>query len=142
MLTDYNNEGNTFTFPAHLPSPYNDLLDKHTLGTGASWNSPLFANISGYSFPQRMIQLPIDWLAYLNPILMQSDGTNSTAINSYVSLLPPGPKEFGVAKILSIVLNTALSTIGQNLTWQGIMYGIHPQEQRMLTLSRSSCWAY
>ena len=118
MLKDHSNLLVVYTFPASLPPSFDDIQITSELGTGAAFQFALFANISSFSFPQRRIQLSTDWLGFLNPTIGQSDGTNTTAINSYMSLLPQQSKELGVAKVLTIMISVGLSTVGQDLAWE------------------------
>ena len=82
--------------------------------------------------------MPLAWLAYLNPTLTLSDGTNTTAINQYMSLLPQSLSGVGVAKVLTMMLNLALSGIGQNLPWESMLSQKCFKKHNVLTMSRSS----
>ena len=120
-----------YASPVNLPTKDRLFLDdnaKIPLGEDVSISNygPLYGNVSGFAYPQRPIQMPPEWLAYLNPVSTMQDGSNKTIINAYMSLLPPNWGPIEVAEILTYMLQGGLSIIGLDLPWQGICPIIHP----------------
>lgn len=102
------------------------------VGTPASWplytfmsgeselqSDPNFANISGFQYPQRRIDLSPRWAEYLNPVISSTDGRNTTVFNEFLSTSPTTFHEAGIAKIIGIMLSSGLGRHGGDLGWQG-----------------------
>ena len=138
MLADQNVIDRSYFFPVEVPTSLNGFINKVALGTAESWVAPFWANVSGDSFPQKLVKMPVDWLAYLNPTLEFSDGSNSTAINKYLSPFPQDSREAGVSKVITMMLDIGLSTIGQDLPWESKFSWKHFGKQGALTTLRAS----
>ena len=89
-----------------------------SFGEDIFYSTPVYANISGYAYPQRRISLSTTWLNYLNPIV-PSLGYNSTAMHILLASTPGFTDGVGIAQILSIVLACGLARSGVTLGWQG-----------------------
>ena len=121
MLKD-NALGITYVWPTDLPKPVAfNLKDQetHIAGSQLMLHKPVFLNDSGSVFPQRPIEMPVEWLEYLNPTTTVSQGTNSTVINAYMSHLANDPSEWFVALTLNYMIEYALATVGIDLPWEG-----------------------
>ena len=107
--------------PSDIPGPLTHLLnsDLGALTLGFSLYRPIFANESGSAYPQRPVQLAVDWLEFLNPITELADGTNITVINAYMSLFSDRLPEYSLAQLLTHMLDGGLAVIGSDLAWQG-----------------------
>ena len=123
MLTSFSDDGVYFK-PTGLPGSYATLLKEQgstPFGDGSlSFGWPIYANVSGFAYPERPIQLPPQWLAYLNPVSTLQSGTNGTIINDYMSSFPPNLGPLDIAQILTYMLHGGLAISGLNLAWQGM----------------------
>ena len=78
----------------------------------------IFANVSGSSFPQRSLEMPLAWLGYLNPTISLESGVNTTAFNAYMTSLPEGASEAVVSTVVMYMLLLGISTQGIRIPWQ------------------------
>ena len=88
-----------------------------SFGNDIVYSAPTYANLSGYTYPQRRINLSTTWLRYLNPIVT-SDGYNSTAMHILLASTPGFIDVGGTAQLLSLALASGLARSGINLGWQ------------------------
>ena len=98
---------------------------------------PDFANISGYADPQRRIKIQEDWAQLLNPICLKPDGSNTTMIHHYLSASTYPLEEDGTSKVMSAILTSGLSLVGNGLSYQGILSARHP-DVYIITFSSNS----
>ena len=89
------------------------------IGPGIEWHTPIFTNSSGSLYPQKPISMDPVWLTYLNPLIDSVNGTSTTAINAYMSLLPEQTKDFAIARVINYMLIGALPFVGFDTPWQG-----------------------
>ena len=116
------NAGEIWSSPTNIPKTLDSVFSSEArtrVGTAATIFGPLFANASGSVYPQRPIQVPTGWLEYLNPTLLLQDGTNTTAINAYMSVFSGAIEEVGVANVITIMMLFGISLNGLDLPWQG-----------------------
>ena len=119
--TDLTNLGEVFSQPVNLPSSFAQLnagADQGVYGIDESFADPIFANISGFNYPQRPLELPLAWLSYLNPTISLQDGVNTTAINVYMSTLPDDISVTVVANVITYMLLLGISSQGVDIPWQ------------------------
>ena len=123
MLTSFS-DNNVYFSPTELLSSYKSLLNNEGdlpvgLGLVPTFDT-VFANVSGFAYPQRPMQMPPEWLACLNPVSTLPDGTNKNVVNAYMLLVPAHLEPFSVAKILLCMVEAGFAISGLNLPWQGI----------------------
>ena len=123
LLSHTNEFAEFYAGPFGLPPSYGAILpdnDGTSVGTAMRVEVPIVANVSGYSYPQVPIQLSTSWLVALNPTVTLANGTETPAINYYMSSSPEGLSEWQIAKVFSLMLVTGLSKIGSDLPFRGI----------------------
>ena len=124
--TDQINLGSVFAGPVDQPLAAlqieNDLVgvasDK-LVGLGHSLEPNLFASVSGSTYPQRFMEIPLAWLTYLNPIVNPQSDVNTTAFNAYMNELPDGVGTTTIANVVLYMLLLGISTQGSAIPWQG-----------------------
>ena len=79
----------------------------------------MFLNYSGSVFPQRPIEMPVEWLEYPNPTTTVSQSTNSTVINAYMPHLANDLSEWFMALTLNCMVEYAFATVEIDLPWEG-----------------------
>lgn len=102
----------------------NDLLPVKTTGITdtfgyISTSYPDFANISNLPFPERRISVSENWMKFLNPTLVLADNSTTTFISQYLSSAKHQLQEGHVARMLTVLLSTALSSTDMELGWLG-----------------------
>ena len=113
-------EGDVNTSPNNIPAPLKYLkIDRADGEMGLPFYGPIFANESGFAYPQLPIRLAVDWLELLNPVTELPDGTNTTVVNAYMSVFSERLPAFSLAQLLTYMLSGGLSIIGLDLAWQG-----------------------
>ena len=112
--------------PIELPAsfrPFFDVDQTYPLGSGQlKFRGPIYANVSGFAYPQRPIQISPEWLVYINPFSTLPDGTNKTVINAYMSLFQSDVSPFQVAAVLTYMLEGGLASSGWSVPWQGRLF--------------------
>ena len=79
-------------------------------------SDPNFANISGFQYPQRRIDVSPKWAEFLNPSIPSSSGdSNTTVFNSLLSSSSTPYNDVGIAKILGIMVVSGLGRHGVEL---------------------------
>ena len=122
MISSFSDDYIYFS-PTELPASiepmyYHDSFAPIGYGAVKAFGA-IYANVSGFAYPQRPIRMPPEWLTYLNPKSTLSDGTNITVINAYTSIFPSNLDPFQVAEILTYMLQGGLAISGWSLPWQG-----------------------
>ena len=95
----------------------------HTInqGTALVETNPNFANISGFQYPQRLISISPEWAAFLNPLILTGNRSNTSLINSYMRTSSTPFDEVRTAKLLDVMLTSGLGRHGVDLGWQGML---------------------
>ena len=121
-----------------------DTLSSRIVDTPKSWpvhnikvlddeinSAPDYAKLSGFSYPQRRIDISTEWAEFLNPTIVEYGG-NSTVIDMILrgSSKPLG--EVRIAHVLTATLATGLARSCIELDWQGtVLYSL--QTSTMMT---------
>ena len=83
-------------------------------GPQGSWDTPDYANLSGFAYPQRRMTISATWAEFLNPVTEEANSSHTTPINSILSSTNNPSEEF-IAAILSILVTSGLSWTGGHL---------------------------
>ena len=81
---------------------------------------PDFANISGYAFPEKHINISQNWAKYLNPSIQFFPGQNTTALDHIFSMIQDRPSEAYIARMASVWLANALTRSGAEAESNGM----------------------
>ena len=125
LLSHSNEYGEFYTGPVSFDSSFNAITQGHhgsSVGTAMQVDPPFFSTSVEYYYPQGGIEVDTPWLETLNPNVTFTNGTETSAINYYLSLYPTGLSELQSAKVLSLMLITGLSKIGSDITYEGIRH--------------------
>ena len=74
------NIGEALAFPVNQPSAvlqFEDNTSEGVYGFNETFTD-IFTNVSGSTYPQRPLEMPLTWLSYLNPIVNLQSDTNTT----------------------------------------------------------------
>ena len=99
--------------PAYWPNRVQTVIRNIAQGL------PNYANISGYTFPQRRINIAKDWAEYLNPTIEIAGNQTTTAINMLISANPGQVEGVGIPRTLVSMLSNGLARNGIERGFQG-----------------------
>lgn len=85
---------------------------------------PDYANISGYVYPQRRIDISSHWARFLDPAIVGLGDYNTTALNSFMAIIDGPSGESASAYILNVMLTTGLARTGVEYGWQGTLHQV------------------
>ena len=118
VRTDASEASEYYSTITGVPSFWPTYTFNHQ-GAAEDESDPNFANFSGYQYPQRLINISPDWAAFLNPLMANGNGTNTTLINTYLMATITPASETDIAKLLGIMLTSGLGRNGVGAAWQG-----------------------
>lgn len=114
-------------FLGSMPGPESEKTDFFSV----------FGNISGYAYPQRRVKVSEEWAQFLNPTFIKPDGSNTTLMHKYLSAFSISPGVIPISKVMSIMFTFGLSSVGSELSTQGIFLANH-SDVSILTFSSDS----
>ncbi|MCJ1310627.1 hypothetical protein MMC25_004292 [Agyrium rufum] len=120
LRTDYSSFGQFQSTISSTPSSFPTYT--FVSGDTNDQSDPNFADIKGFSYPQRRVLVDPTWAEYLNPAVVSSaaDGTEieSSVINELMSSTSEAFDEAGVAKVLGILLTSGMGRTGVQLDYE------------------------
>ena len=108
----FNSHTNGLPNISSVPSTLDSLND-------ISFSRPIYANYSGYVYPQRRVILSTDWLEFLNPSIPMTETRNTTAMHRILTSSPGFTDGVAIPYALAVMLAGGLARTGVKLGYQG-----------------------
>lgn len=100
-------------------------------------SSPDFSNVSNLPFPERRITVSMNWMNFVNPVVVLADNSTTTVISQILSSATVQLEEAQVARVFSDLLCAVLAETNRDLyRWLSMMHCSEDASLLVLTRSR------